>query len=576
MLETMRKIWSFASRRHKEVCFALTCSFFRSVMGLTQLLAILQAVDVLTGQLPAKTGILRIALLTVLCIVGNFAATFYEQTYTMRTGFYMTADKRVEMGGLLRRLPLGYFNQSSTGRITAALTTTLSDVENGAVMVMIGIVSGMFSSLTLFCFMLFYNWRIGLLSGVGMLCYLLLVSYQMQLSRKHAPALQKAQTTLADSALTFLQGIRVTKAFCAERGDAKLQDAIEGSRRENIRLTRTSMPSQYAAGIVIALFESAILLSTLWMHFSTGELDLVHTIVLLLFSFMVYASLNQAGSMLSMIGLMDSSLDALAEIEKAEPLTQARPVQTAADNRVELKDVSFAYGENPVLHHVSAVLEPNRLTALVGPSGSGKTTLCQLIPRFRDVTDGCITIGGADVRHMAEADLMAKISMVFQNVYLFEDTVANNIRFGRPDADMEQVQAAAKAAHCHDFIMQLPNGYDTMVEEGGSNLSGGEKQRISIARAMLKDAPIILLDEATSALDAENESEILAALEALTRNKTVMMIAHRIQTVEKADKILVLNQGRLVQQGTHEQLKAQPGLYADFIRARTEAAGWRL
>ena len=302
----------------------------------------------------------------------------------------------------------------------------------------------------------------------------------------------------------------------------------------------------------------------------------VETVVLLLFSFLVYASLNQAGSMLSMIGLLDSALDEIEALERTPKLEQQTPARTAADDRIELRDVSFSYGENEVLHHISAVLEPHARTAIVGPSGSGKTTLCQLIPRFRDVSSGSITIGGADVRSMSEAELMQKISMVFQNVYLFEDTVLNNIRFGRPDATPEEVQAAAKAARCHDFIMALPNGYDTLVEEGGSNLSGGEKQRISIARAMLKDAPIILLDEATSALDAENEQEILGALDALTRDKTVVMIAHRLQTVEKADKILVIDRGRLVQEGTHESLRSQPGLYADFLRTRTEAAGWRL
>ena len=225
---------------------------------------------------------------------------------------------------------------------------------------------------------------------------------------------------------------------------------------------------------------------------------------------------------------------------------------------------------------ISTVIQPKSLTAIIGPSGSGKTTLCQLIPRFRDVSSGSITIGGADVRNIPAGELMGKISMVFQNVFLFEDTILNNIRFGKPDATLEEVRQAAVAARCDEFIMALPDGYSTMVTEGGSSLSGGEKQRISIARAILKNAPIIILDEATSALDAENEHEILAAIEELTKNKTVIMIAHRIPSIKRADHIIAIRDGHIVQEGTHEELYAENGLYADFIAARKQAAGWVL
>ena len=576
MLESFQKIWKFSSKRHKNVLSGLLFSFLRSVFGVTQLLSILYAVQVLTQALPLRDGLIRIGILTAVCIAGNFVTSFFEQTSTMTTGFFMTGDKRVSVGNLLRQLPLGYFNANSAGQITATLTTTLAGVETAAVMVMVGIVSGLFSSLTLFVFMLFYDWRIGLLAGAGMIAYLLVVSWQMKLSRKNAPALQTAQRHLAESALTFLQGIKVTKAFSFARGNAQLREAIKTSRDENLRLTGVSMPSQFAASLTVAIFEGLILLLSLYFCFVTGDSSLVKTLVLILFSFMVYASLNQAGSMLSMIGLLDASLDEIEQIEQAQPLTQHSPAASPRSGEIRLQDVSFSYGDNEVLHGVTAAMPPRSFTAIVGPSGSGKTTLCQLIPRFRDVTGGSITIGGADVRNMDYEELMKQISMVFQNVYLFEDTVANNIRFGRPDASMEQVQAAAKAARCHDFIMQLPQGYDTLVEEGGSNLSGGEKQRISIARAMLKDAPIIILDEATSALDAENEAEILAAIDELTKNKTVIMIAHRLKTVARADQILVIDHGHLVQQGTHETLSGEPGLYADFLRSRETAAAWRL
>ena len=488
----------------------------------------------------------------------------------------MTADQRVAVASHLQKMPLGYFNDTSAGRICASLTTTLSNVENAAAMSMIGIVSGLFSTFSLFVFMLFYDWRIGILSGVGMLVYLLIVNYQMELSRALAPMQQEAQNNLAKAALSFLQGIKVTKSFSFKNGNQHMKTAIAESCNENIALTSKSMPSQFAASICIAVFESMILLSSLYFCFQAGILDTIKVVVLLLFSFMVYASLNQAGSMLSMIGLLDSGLSEIEKVKKEEELQQETPHQKAVSNRIVLDHVCFSYGENKVLQDVSLTIEPNSFTALIGPSGSGKTTLCQLIPRFRDISAGAITIGGADIHYMQDEDLMQKISMVFQRVYLFEDTIFNNIRFGKSDASLEDVRKAAKAAYCDDFIMALPDGYDTVLTEGGNSLSGGEKQRISIARAILKDSPIVILDEATSALDAENEHEILGAIDMLTKNKTVIMIAHRIKSVERADHIIALKNGRVVQEGTHAELKNTPGLYADFLASREEATLWQL
>lgn len=576
MIETFARIWSFSKKRHKSLITALVFSFIRSIFGVTQLSAIILTINVLMGNAEAKSSVTTIIILTLICVFGNFITSYIEQINTMKTGFYMTGDKRVSVGNILRRVPLGFFNQSSTGQITATLTTTLSSVETAAAMVMIGIISGLFSALALFVFMMFYDWRIGLISGIGMVTYMLVVNWQMKISRKNAPILQTAQARLAESALTFLQGIKVTKAFSFQKGDKRLKEAIQGSCDANIGLTITSMPSQFIASLTIAVFESLILLASLVFCFVTKDITIVKTIVLMIFSFMVYASLNQAGSMLSMIGMLDSGLSDVEKVEKAEQLKVFEPEKKAKSNEIVFDNVSFAYGDNEVLHNVSTVIKPQSLTAVIGPSGSGKTTLCQLIPRFRDVSKGKISIGGADVRNIKYEELMQKISMVFQKVYLFEDTIFNNIRFGKPDATLEEVRAAAKAARCDDFIMALPDGYDTMVEEGGNSLSGGEKQRISIARAILKDSPIIILDEATSALDAENEHEILAAIDELTKNKTVIMIAHRIQSVQKADHIIAIKDGEIIQEGTHDELIKQKGLYNDFINARQKAAGWQL
>lgn len=576
MIQILLKIWEFSKKRHSTMLKGLLFSFMKSVFGITQIVAIILAVSALMGERTIEECIMWIIGLMIICIVGNFITSYVEQTGALETGFFMTGDKRVEVGNLLRKVPLGYFNDTSTGKIAATLTTTLSSVESAACLSVFMIISGLFGAFTMFFAMLFYEWRIGVIEGVGMLAYFLVLNRQMKVSRKHAPMFQMAQNRLVEAALTFLQGIKVTKAFSFKEGDVGLQQAIDGSCDANIGLTNKSMPSQYAANLTIAVFESLILMVALYLGFVAEDNTVVETVVLMVFSFMAYGALNQAGSVLSMIGMLDNGLEDVEKLEQTSALEVALPRQEAKSNEITFENVSFSYGENTVLHNISTTIKAQSFTAVIGPSGSGKSTLCQLIPRFRDVSDGAIKIGGADIRHMETEELMKKISMVFQRVYLFEDTILNNIRFGKPEATFEEVRAAAKAARCDDFIMALPNGYDTRVEEGGNSLSGGEKQRISIARAILKDAPIIILDEATSALDAENEHEILAAIDELTRNKTVIMIAHRIKSVQNADHIIAVENGRIVQEGTHEELIKEKGLYADFIAARKEAVGWKL
>ena len=307
-----------------------------------------------------------------------------------------------------------------------------------------------------------------------------------------------------------------------------------------------------------------------------GSISLVKTIMLLVFSFMAYVSLNQAGSVLSMIGLLDSGLKVIGEVEEAKQMSWSDEPKTMSGNDIELKNVNFSYGDNEVLHDVSVTIKENSLTAIIGPSGSGKTTLCELIPRFRDINSGSITIGGVDIRDADYEELMKRISMVFQRVYLFEDSIYNNIAFGKPGAGIEEVRRAARAAQIDEFIEVLPDGYNTVLDEGGSSLSGGEKQRISIARAILKDSPIIIMDEATAALDAENEHEIIAAIEALTKNKTVIMIAHRIKSIKNADHIIAIKDGRVVQDGSPRELAEKEGLYRDFLRSREEISGWTI
>lgn len=305
-------------------------------------------------------------------------------------------------------------------------------------------------------------------------------------------------------------------------------------------------------------------------------MDLIVCISMMICSFIVYSSLDSAGNYSALLRTVDVSVDKAREILDLQPMdTEGRDLKPK-DHDIDVEDIAFSYDKRRVIDGITVHIPERTTTAIVGPSGGGKTTLCHLISRFWDVDQGQVRLGGVDVRDYSMDSLMQNFSFVFQNVYLFQDTVANNIRFGQEEAPMEKVVEAAKKACCHDFIMALPEGYDTVIGEGGASLSGGEKQRLSVARAMMKDAPVIILDEATANVDPENEKELVEAIEALTKEKTILMIAHRLKTVRHADQILVVDKGKLVQRGRHEELMQEEGIYRRFVNARETAAGWKL
>ena len=335
-----------------------------------------------------------------------------------------------------------------------------------------------------------------------------------------------------------------------------MREALDESRAANLAIERIFTPYAIAQETTLRLFSVLIMFVALFSY-EAGTMDLLTALMGLVLSFLIFSQIESTGSMLMILRVVTSS------IEQAERATDL-PQMDSGGTDIE-----------PEHHDVSLTIPERALTAIVGPSGSGKTTLCHLIARFWDVADGSIKVGGHDVRDYTLESLMRQISIVFQNVYLFRDTIENNIRFGKPTATHEEVVAAAREACCHDFIEALPEGYDTVIGDGGASLSGGERQRISIARAILKDAPIIIFDEATANVDPENEDRLQKAMESLTKGKTVIMIAHRLNTVRNARQIIVVSEGRIVQRGTHEELLQERGIYADFIRARQAALGWK-
>ena len=368
----------------------------------------------------------------------------------------------------------------------------------------------------------------------------------------------------------------VVKAFgLAERTGKAVDAAIEESKEANIVLEKAFSKMTALYQTVFKLARAAILVFAPYL-LAGGSITPEKCLLLLVSSFMIYAAVEVAGSMSSIARAVEASLDRLDNIMDIPSLDENGADLVPENFNIEVKNMSFGYGEKEVLHQISLSVPQGSSCAIVGPSGAGKTTLVGLIARFWDVKEGQITLGGRDVREYTSGSLLKNFAIVFQNVYLFEDTVENNIRFGRPDASEDEIIAVAKKACCHDFIMTLPDGYQTKIGEGGSSLSGGEKQRISIARAILKDAPIVILDEATASVDPENEQELQKAIRELTKDKTILMIAHRLSTVRTADQIIVLENGRIVQRGNHKELMREDGLYRRFVGMRSQAIGWTL
>ena len=573
MFEAIKSVWNFSKKRQGSLVKILILSFIEGIFVMLKMIAIILAVNAMFNSNLMDNYIYKVMILGIVCIIGVFGFGYFTQLGSVSVGFEMAKDKRLYFGSLFKKLYLGFFSKNPVGNINSTLTTSISTVEQVAPIILIHVIGGILSAISIVLGFAYYEWQVSVVIFAGILTYLFVVNYQMKISRSEAPKRQLAQTKLTESAIEFIQGISVIKAFGMGEKDERVKKDIDGSCVNNINLSEKSIPSSIGAGLTIQLFEIMIISYAFFM-WNSGEISPQKAINLLIMSFVIFQSVSQAGSILSMIGLLDSSLKDISSMENAEEIKVLSPIQNIKSNEIEFKNVSFSYGKGEVLKGMSVALKPNTLTAIIGPSGSGKTTFCKLIPRFYDVSKGEILIGGAKITNISTEELMKNISMVFQNVYLFEDTIMNNIRLAKPNASDEDIIYAAKKARCHDFIKSLQKGYETKIGEAGSTLSGGEKQRIAIARAILKDAPIVILDEFTSALDVENERHILQAIDNLVQNKTVIMIAHRLETVRKADNIIVLDKGEIVQEGTHNELITQDGIYKSFISIRERANKW--
>lgn len=583
MLKIFRKFFDFCGKENKAKFYqSLVLGVFFAIMEAMKIPAIMLLMDGIIRNCvtPALIG-KCFAMLLGSVIIGSFIK-YHITMLQCEAGYYTAAGKRIQIAEHMRYLPMGYFNKNSLGQITSATTNTMEQIADVATRVVMMTTQGILTTLIITIMVLFFDWRIGLVAVAGILLFFAVNRVLQKRSQALAPAKTASDTDVVEKVLEYIQGISEVRGYnLTGRTSKKLNVVIEENRRVNTEMELQFVPLMQIQNGIIKLTGVVMTLLSIWFYLQ-GSMILLNCIGMIICSFLVLDSLGTAGNYSSLLRVVDVGVDKVQAILDLPEMDVDGKDMIPDNYDIDIQNVDFYYDKNlsdnesKIINHVSVHIPEKTTTAIVGPSGGGKTTLCHLIARFWDVDKGSITLGGEDVRNYSMDSLMKNFSFVFQNVYLFQDTIANNIRFGQEDAPMEKVIEAAKKACCHDFIMGLPHGYETVIGEGGASLSGGEKQRISIARAIMKDAPIIILDEATANVDPENEKELIEAVDALTKEKTLFMIAHRLKTVRNADCILVMDNGKIVQQGRHEELMNQEGIYKRFVESRELAASWKL
>ncbi len=577
MLAILKKFFSFCDQGdRRKLRLSMILGVVKAFFAALRIPAIgIVAMGIINNDMSAKHiwGAFGVMCVSVL---GQILIGLKTTMLQCEAGYHCSCNKRMEIAEHLRYLPMGYFNQNSLGRITNITTNTMEGLADVATRVIMMTTQGILTTAVITVMIFCFDWRIGVILLIGVAIFGVFNTLMQMSAKRAAPRKAVADEALVSAVIEYVQGIAEVKNFNLTGNEAKkLNKAIREKCKGDTLLEYSVIPFMTLQNIMTKLLGIAMCVASVKFYFD-GSMELLYTVMMTVSSFLVYESLELMGNFSALLRTIDIAVTQ-AQGVLAEPAMDISGEEIVPKNYdIELKGVGFAYESRRIIDDVSLKIPEKTTTAIVGPSGGGKTTLTSLIARFWDVQEGSVTLGGRNVKEYSFDALMRNFSFVFQRVYLFEDTVANNIRFGEPDASMERVIEAAKKARCHDFIMSLPNGYETVIGEGGASLSGGEKQRISIARAILKDSPVIILDEATANVDPENEAELVKAVEELTRDKTIIMIAHRLKTVRNADQILVVDQGRIVQRGTHEALMKEDGIYRRFVSERSEAASWKI
>lgn len=573
MFALISRILNLSGRYKSRIQAAFLCAFVESILSK---MPIFMAFIVLAGfadnTLTGKTCLfVGLGLLAV--VVVQTVVHYLSDRLQSAAGFMIFADKRMELGNHLRKMPMGYFTSGNIGKISSVLSTDMVFIEEVSMSTIGNMMSYMLSTLVLAVFMFVLDWRLGLIAVIITLLASLVAKYMNKVSFKEAVGRQNQSENLTDAVLSFAEGIGVIKSYnlLGEKSD-ELTENFKKSRDVNTKFEQKMTPWTTGLNILYGVGIAAIFGLSVFLH-QEGVLSLAYLLGVLLFVFDLFGPLKALYGEATRLTVMNAALDRIEAVldEPELPdngnqhiLSQAQPDQP----EVQFSDVGFAYQDKEVLHNISFSMQKNTMTALVGPSGGGKSTIANLLARLWDVKSGKVTIRGTDIRDVPLAELMEQISMVFQRVYLFQDTIYNNISMGKPDATEEEIIAAAKASHAHSFIKRLPQGYDTVITEDGGSLSQGQKQLLCITRVMLCLPPMLILDEATSSIDTRTEIKIQNAFAKMMEGRTSFIVAHRLSTIQSADVILVMKDGNIIEQGNHETLLAKGGFYANLYNSQ--------
>ncbi len=581
MFKTVKRIIDWCGECKGRLYAGFVMTFFSHIFAAMPLALAAYTVGLLIdaqadGPAFDTAWIWKCIVIQVILVFFRFLFDYFRARLQEPIGYQLTARDRLAIGDALKRVSLGYFQSVSTGNILNSITTGLSTLEGMGIRMIDNFVGGYLNFLVIFLALAVCSPVTALIAlaaaAVSFGCMLIISHY----SRVNAPVEAEANREMTGAVLEYARGLAVVKSF-GKSGAAmqSVTDAVKKSKRIHLKIEWGYLPGNALHLLALKCGSVGLALAAA-LECLRGQMTFSMALMFLFFSFSIFASLEPISDSAHTLGVIDDAMDQLDAL-RGENLIDADGKDIRLNHYdITFDHVDFGYDSRQVLQDVSFSIPEKTSTAIVGPSGSGKTTICSLLARFYDPQRGAIRVGGHDLREFTCDSLLSNISMVFQNVYLFHDTIRANILFGKPDATEEEMIEAAKKARCHEFIMALPDGYDTVVGEGGGTLSGGEKQRISIARAILKNAPIIILDEATASIDPENEHLIQQAISELTRGKTIITIAHRLATIQNADQILVVADGRIAEHGTHAELVQQDGLYRRFTAIREQAEGWRI
>ncbi len=582
MFQTVKRIIDWCGEFKGKLYAGFVMTFFSHIFTAMPLALAAYTIGLLIESVQNGTSfdtswIWKSILIQVGLVFFRFLFDYFRARLQEPIGYQLTARDRLAVGDALKRVSLGYFQQVSTGNILNSITTGLSTLEGMGIRMIDNFVGGYLNFLVIFLALLICSPVTSLIAFAAAalsFAFLMVISHY---SHKNAPVEAQANQDMTGAIIEYARGLAVVKSF-GKTGAAmdSVKQAIHDSKKIHLKIEWGYVPGNALHLMALKCGSVGLAMASALMCLS-GQMDFSMALLFLFFSFSIFASLEPISDSAHTLGVIEDAMNQLDAL-KGEHFIDADGADIPLQHYdIQFEQVQFGYeAKRPILKDVSFRIPEKTSTAIVGPSGSGKTTICSLLARFYDPQSGSISVGGHRLQEFTCDSLLSNISMVFQSVYLFHDTIRANICFGKPDATEAEMIAVAKKACCHDFIQALPNGYDTIIGEGGGTLSGGEKQRISIARAILKNAPIIILDEATASIDPENEHLIQAAISELTRGKTIITIAHRLATIQHADQILVVDDGRIAEAGTHAELMQKNGLYRRFTEIREKAEGWQI